>query len=169
MESSDYRIICEMVKNDPKNIEYVPDYYLTEDFIIKLMKSEFYGDLFKYIPEKYITKKICKIAIEQCTDNIKYVPENLLDKELYNSIIISKKQIATIGKDILKRVFNIDTLKYAKKLINESVYNYDKLPETLKSKGILKYRRDKIISELKYIKNIIGFDAYTKRNIDRLL
>lgn len=64
-----------------KNIAQIPEQYLDEQFFVDIIKID--GEVLKVIPEKYISRKVCEIAINEKASLIRYVSQNI---EGYNDL-----------------------------------------------------------------------------------
>jgi len=97
-----YAVQCE-----PYNIRFVPNKYLTEPMIITAVKQEshvlvhikkemrsekvylaaiesksYYPELFRHLPEKYITQDLCLKGISHNSSDLKYVPDEFKTVEI---------------------------------------------------------------------------------------
>jgi hypothetical protein len=102
----------------------------------------------KSVPTQFITKELCRIAIDEYVHNIKYVPENIIDNEMCEYIANKHKILSDIPiKYRTKKICLICIEKY---------YDcFEDVPEELRT------NEDFILSALKINHDVIKYIPFT--------
>jgi len=85
-----YQEYLEIVKKDGYALKYVPKKYRTEE-LCKIAVNQ-NGWVLYYVPEKYKTEEICKIAVQQDGYALESVPDEYITEELCK-IAVQKKDM----------------------------------------------------------------------------
>ena len=90
MDEVDNRVSLDYIKENWKilepicrwlnNLKYIPEKYITKELCELAIRQD--ENALQYIPKKLMTKKLCELAIKKDGWTLQYIPEDLITKEL---------------------------------------------------------------------------------------
>lgn len=104
-----YKFWLNLVKHDYSLLKYVPQHYLTKKLCLASLK--YFSDIDSIqniIPKKYLTEKFCKKAIKINKIFFRYIPQKFMTKKM---CISSIKEHFTLIQYVPKKLLSFDVLK----------------------------------------------------------
>ena len=142
-----------LLNYEDEGIKHIPEALLqSQEFWNSAVENGFYK--FNKVPEEFKTKELCKKAVNENALNFEYVPENMIDREIYEALIEARLKHLHISqtRDVLRDIPEqyITPEIYAKSIwggsnvdqkaidIMLSMYNFDRIHHFVPSVSVLK-------------------------------
>ena len=133
------------VQNKGSSIEFVPEDCVTDRMCHNAVHaSQGKGSNLQYIPKKLRTPELCKECVNQDLTNVLFVPSELLNMEMYISVI---EEDTNLLNYISLENMDEDIAKYAVK----KGFDFNKLPKNLKTKELVESCGIEAFVDIQYI------------------